>query len=323
MAPSSTAADLPLGADFHDASAAVVDFLSEQLPIGAWAVTRTSGDDWTMLEVRDRAYDITPGAVLRWSDSYCSRMVRGEGPFVAVDAQTVAAYAGAEINQQLDIGAYVGIPVRREDGSLFGTLCGIDPVAQDDELAEHEPMLRLLGQLLGTILEADLRTTELQRVAERSATDAETDALTGMLNRRGWDDRLEREQARVARFGDPATVLIGDLDMLKQVNDTHGHEAGDALLQATAATIRAELRPGDVVARIGGDEFAMLLPGLDAARGERVAARLERVLDARDLPVSIGHAVLAVGEDPETVCARADERMYAAKAVRRGAAARG
>jgi len=165
MDTASTVTDLPPGADFHDASAAVVDFLSQQLPIGAWAVTRTNGDDWTMLEVRDQTYGITPGAVLRWSDSYCSRMVRGEGPQVAPDAAAVAAYAAAAVNQQLPIGAYVGVPVRREDGSLFGTLCGIDPVAQDSSLADHEPMLRLLGQLLGTILEADLRTTELQRVA--------------------------------------------------------------------------------------------------------------------------------------------------------------
>lgn len=309
--------DLPPGADFHDASAAVVDFLSAQLPMGAWIVTRTAGEDWIMLEVRDDGYGITPGGVLRWSDSYCSRMVEGEGPYVAPDAPAVPAYAAAEINQQLSIGAYVGVPVRREDGSLFGTLCGIDPMAGDETLAEHEPMLRLLGQLLGMILEADLRTTELQRVAERRATEAETDALTGMLNRRGWDDRLAREHARVARFGEVATVLIADLDMLKEVNDTDGHEAGDALLQATAAAIRTELRPTDVVARIGGDEFGMLLPGLGETSGEQVAQRLERVLDASNLPASIGHAVLTVGEQPEVTCTRADQRMYEAKRERR------
>jgi diguanylate cyclase (GGDEF)-like protein len=319
--PLVTTRGLPTGQDFHEASTAVLEYLQRELPLGAWAVTRVDGDDWVMLEVRDSVYGVAEGAVLRWSDSVCSRMVV-DGPLITPDVHAVPEYAGAPILSQLDISTYVGVPITHVGGRVFGTLCGIDPAVGDEQLAEHGPLLEMLGQLLGTILESDLRSTELERTAEQHQLDAETDVLTKLLNRRGWDARVSTEEARTHRFGGVTTLLICDLDDLKTINDVEGHAAGDAHLEAVAHGLRWALRPQDTIARIGGDEFGVILRGVRGSVAEEIVARLTRTLDAEGLHLSIGAAQMTVGTTAAATLVEADEQMYAAKASRKGSAAR-
>ncbi len=148
------------------------------------------------------------------------------------------------------------------------------------------------------------------------------DPLTGLPNRRAFDEDLAREVARAARTGEPLAVVMLDLDRFKAVNDGYGHAAGDAVLRALAARAQGAVRAGDVVARLGGEELGLLLPGADLARAAEVAERLRAALAA--LPVdaaghalavtaSLGCAVLAPGEPPEALVARADARLYDAK----------
>jgi diguanylate cyclase (GGDEF)-like protein len=151
---------------------------------------------------------------------------------------------------------------------------------------------------------------------------ARTDALTGLPNRRAFDEALDREVARAERAGAPLAVLALDLDRFKAVNDRWGHAAGDAALVAAAARARGALREGDLLARVGGEELAALLPGagLEAAReaGERVRAAIASAPVQADgasfaVTVSVGVAALAPGERGAALLARADERLYAAK----------
>lgn len=109
--------------DFESAASGVLTVLQQSLGFGLWMVTRTEGDAWIVLATADTAYGVAPGDVFRWSDSFCSRMVRGEGPRIAPDSRAVPVYAEAPIGQQVPIGAYVGMPMHLSDGSLFGTLC--------------------------------------------------------------------------------------------------------------------------------------------------------------------------------------------------------
>jgi predicted signal transduction protein with EAL and GGDEF domain len=106
--------------------------------------------------------------------------------------------------------------------------------------------------VLGGILDADLQRTEQARALEHVQREAESDHLTGLLTRRGWDRRMALEEVRFARFGDPAAVLVLDLDGLKERNDAEGHRAGDRYLVRTGDVLRAVTRPADVVARLGG-----------------------------------------------------------------------
>ena len=152
-----------------------------------------------------------------------------------------------------------------------------------------------------------------------------TDPLTGCLNRRGFDQALAREVARADRAGSEVTLLALDLDHFKQVNDTYGHLAGDAVLFESGALLLHSARAGDVVARTGGEEFSILLPDTSAAGAYQLASRICDTFRAHDfvvgdqtvrLTVSIGivTATGTAGEaDPATLKRRADEALYAAK----------
>ncbi len=124
------------------------------------------------------------------------------------------------------INAYVGIPLTNTDGSLFGTLCAIDPVSQPVAIADDLELIELLAALLSSILDAELKSNEAARQIERLQLESQTDALTRLLNRRAWDQLLAREEERCRRYGSPAAVMSIDLDELKQVNDSEGHAAG-------------------------------------------------------------------------------------------------
>jgi diguanylate cyclase (GGDEF)-like protein len=146
--------------------------------------------------------------------------------------------------------------------------------------------------------------------------EATHDSLTGLPNRRAFRARLEGEIG--ARGGGFALVLC-DMDNLKTVNDTHGHDAGDKALQMLADALRAELRRSDEAYRVGGDEFAVLLPGASRLDAERVMRRLRDTIPggtptgANRIEASFGIALLEPGDDAERVITRADEALYQAK----------
>lgn len=178
----------------------------------------------------------------------------------------------------------------------------------------------LFGTLVVTVLIVSSLRRQLARVLADSDREARTDRLTGLTNRRGWDEDLARMVARQRADGAPLSLIMIDLDHFKRLNDTFGHAAGDAALANVATVLRTGVRPGDVLARIGGEEIVLLLPGRSADRAVAVADRLrERVeQDSRDWPtpvtVSIGVAALtAATPTAESMQHAADQALYVAK----------
>ncbi len=175
-------------------------------------------------------------------------------------------------------------------------------------------------------LAAELKTSRA-RISDLEAR-VDVDPLTATLNRRGFERELTRSLAYVKRYGVSAALIYIDLDEFKPVNDRHGHAAGDAVLKAVAAALVRQVRASDVVARIGGDEFVVLLWNVDAAAAAAKAAALEAAVYAT--PVRWGSSTLVVGaaagvamigplDAPAEVLAGADAAMYARKAERRAA----
>jgi diguanylate cyclase (GGDEF)-like protein len=155
---------------------------------------------------------------------------------------------------------------------------------------------------------------------------AREDALTRLPNRRAFDEALAREVARADRSGAPLAAIVVDVDHFKRVNDAHGHAVGDAVLAAVAARAASALRAGDLLARIGGEEFAALLPGADLAAAAEAAERIRIAVrgtpiaagaEALGVTVSLGCAAREPGVAGSDLLARADARLYAAKAAGR------
>lgn len=161
------------------------------------------------------------------------------------------------------------------------------------------------------------------RVAERTAIDRHLsmhDALTGLFNRRAFDELLIRELSSCNRYGDTLSLVTIDLDHFKVVNDTFGHEAGDVVLQELANIIRKISRPSDLPCRWGGEEFSWFLPKTDLNGARQAAERLRREIEIHEFPrvgtqtASMGVAEIQPGESGPDLCKRADLALYEAKA---------
>ncbi len=281
-------------------------------------VTRTSGEDWIVLEATDHGYGVEKGNVFRWADSFCSLMVQGRGPRIAPCSDNIVAYAAAPIGQLVKIGAYVGVPMTLDDGQLFGTLCAIHPSPRPDWIVDQLPQVELMARLLTSILQGELKTAEQTRLAERSQQEALLDQLTGLYNRRGWDRFVELEEERCKRYGHPACMISLDLDGLKTVNDTLGHQAGDDLIQRAAAAIQSTIRLHDVAARIGGDEFAILATECDLRGSRELMTRLEAALHRNSVKASIGAELCLRNRPFQDSWNLADRDMYQTKRERTG-----
>lgn len=160
------------------------------------------------------------------------------------------------------------------------------------------------------------RMARLMRRANRQADALEelsrTDPLTGAANRRYLDEELAREISRIERSGAPLTLAFVDLDYFKHFNDTHGHAAGDAVLEELVRGWRPLLRQSDLLARTGGEEFVVVLPETSIDEAKRVVERMRRRIPYGQT-CSAGIATLMPGDTADTFLARADRAMYAAK----------
>src|SRR6266487_1964853 len=199
----------------------------------------------------------------------------------------------------------------------------------DEMLARRREFSALLGRQvsLKTALVDVLATSGLLRVPilieydelKKLELNAVTDPLTGLYNRRLFSESFEKELNRARRYSQPLGLVILDLHRFKEVNDKHGHPRGDEVLRATAATLKKALRTSDSAFRIGGDEFALLLPQTDAPQALALSRRIQTVfaemLQPLELTVSVGmdHGVAIFPQDAEQaeqLIRIADERLY-------------
>lgn len=174
----------------------------------------------------------------------------------------------------------------------------------------HATLLVMVGIAVAGSLRAVTRET--QALSEKLRRDAVIDDLTGLLNRRGWREEGERGLARAGRGGNPVGLLLIDLDNLKEINDSRGHDDGDRVLRETADRLRHALRAGDVLARLGGDEFAALLTEADPDEMLGAIERLRQVTPELGA-FSAGVASWDGSESLEHMLRRCDTALYSAK----------
>src|SRR3990170_3723153 len=178
-------------------------------------------------------------------------------------------------------------------------------------------LMSTIAELRGEVARLESRVKELDQLAH-------LDSLVPLPNRRGLVRQLEMLISRVERYGDEAAMLFVDLDGLKMLNDSLGHTAGDAALIQVALLLIGRVRASDTVARVGGDEFAILLDRADETSAfetaERLVSQIAETIFRHDgvtmpLSVAIGVTMIEKGDNPVTVMARADQAMYRVKAA--------
>lgn len=215
----------------------------------------------------------------------------------------------------------IGHVSSREDSYYSTTQSNRDsPHNMIDQLAESsssEMLMAEIRRLREEVVRLEARVEQLDELAHQ-------DSMISLPNRRGFMRELDRAIDRSQRHGDVAAMLFVDLDGLKIINDSFGHRAGDEALIQVAELLVGGVRRSDCVARIGGDEFGILLDRTDEASAQETAARLADMIaqceffhegDAMPLSVAIGLAMIGRGDDAETVMSRADAEMYKRKAA--------
>jgi diguanylate cyclase (GGDEF)-like protein len=185
------------------------------------------------------------------------------------------------------------------------------------DVTDQEALLAEVDRLRADIARLEERVTMLDQLAHQ-------DALIELPNRRGFMRQLDALIDRVTRYGDGAAMLFVDIDGLKMINDSFGHQAGDEALIQVAQTLTGGVRKSDCVARLGGDEFGILLDHADETSARETAQRLvehvagsEFCFEGTCLPLSvaIGVGMIETGDSAEAVMARADHAMYEEKAA--------
>jgi len=270
--------------NFEQASRSVLAHLYRRFGFALWMVTRAEGDDWHILYTEDHGYDIAEGRSFRWSDSFCMRMVSGRAPQFAPRTTEIPAYVSAEIGHHIEIGAYIGMPLTKPDGSLFGTLCAIDPVEHAGLEQTDRDLIALLANLLSSVLERELQVIEQTRRETQVARHPERDDETGLLDSAGWRRVLTNEDARARRFGSPACVLAIELGS--------GDDATpkETRVGRVADMIGHMVRETDFVARVGERTLAVLMIECDQQGGARLCRMLRDELTATDRAASVGWA---------------------------------
>jgi diguanylate cyclase (GGDEF)-like protein len=239
---------------------------------------------------------------------------------VGIVAASLLAIVAAAILSALWLRRRVVVPLTHLRATVDSLTCG-DLAARADAggYGEVGELARAFNVMAEELAASRTRSVELTEELERQAR---TDALTGVANRRAFDEHLERECADAGRHGMPLSLLLLDLNDFKAMNDVHGHATGDAVLVRVAELCASQCRVADVVARIGGDEFAVLLPRTSAFGAEKFAARLQGLIaaetfkaggDAIVVRTAIGIATASGRAKPDELLQAADVDMYRRK----------
>jgi diguanylate cyclase len=297
--------------------ALVISTLEQELPGSAVWVGHLDGDRGVLRVVAsggETAFGLEPGVEAPLGTSFCDVLASGAGAPLCNDVALDAVYGALPAAVALGVGSFTGAPLRVGDGAPVGTLCAF----HHDRGAYSERELRLIGTfaaLLARELEHERRRADLEGVMEDLRRQAMTDPLTGVANRRAFSVALTAAWGR-GLSGRRGAVALVDLDGFKKVNDRHGHLEGDRVLADVARVLQRACRDGDVVGRLGGDEFGVVLEDRDAARwAARIKKEVAAVAVARGIRfgVSVGFAQLAGTQAPEDALAAADAALYAAK----------
>jgi len=270
----------------------------------------------TMIDAHRQWYKAaqgTPNTEVPVRDTFCQYSILGHEPMIVPDASLDDRFRdNPHVTANNGVRFYASMPLTTPDGENIGTICAID--SKPREFSGHEVVI---FKELARVAMSEL---ELRRLAT-------TDGLTGINTRRAFKEDAQKYVALARRHRSQLSAIAFDIDRFKAINDTYGHVAGDTVLKAVAKAVQGGLRQSDLLGRLGGEEFAVVLPDADSNAAMEVAEKLRRALLMLKFPrshppisvsASFGIAALDPGSDDlDSLLVKADEALYEAKAVGR------
>lgn len=274
-----------------------------------------------------RGVPIDPAAVAELQERYLS-----DARLTTVTLNT-GEKLNSELNQIIEIiesstnnSSAFGNSVREASASLSHKSSPSDVRDAVKSILEASRDMEARSQELEERLKATKsEVSELQQTLEAARSEARTDGLTGVANRKAFDETLSREIKHARESGRSLCLLIGDIDHFKKFNDTFGHRTGDQVLRLVANSLKASTRQSDTVARYGGEEFAVVLPSTSTEEAEQIANKIREAVQSRELvkrstgeslgrvTMSLGVGTFRLSDEPASLIERADACLYAAK----------
>ena len=289
------------------AADAAVRELARQAPLDLWLVTHLDGDRQRLLATAGPWAERAGSEDLGWQAGLCARLVAEGGAGLVRDLACDPAYRARAVGRSLVPASWVGVPLVSAHGALFGALCGMGATASVPGLSGALEPAQVMGRMLSTIIAGEQVVARWAAAAAAERARGERDRLTGLLDRHGWTAALGLEH-RPPAPEDPVSLLVLDVDDLRSTNGAEGHEAGDAVLLAVAGVLRDTCSPQDLLARVDGDEFAVLA-GCDAVSARVLTSRLKVRLGAAGVSASVGWAVRRPREVLSSTWERAEQAM--------------
>lgn len=258
--------------------------------------------------------------------SFCGHVITQDEVFVVEDASLDSRFSDNPlVAGEPKVVFYAGVPISSSSGHRIGTLCVIDHSPRSFSQREKERLRDFAWWLQLALDRRTLSRTQLELITELDAAKREAliDPLTQSWNRKGFAELATREIARCRRTGRSVAILMIDIDHFKQINDSHGHPAGDKAIIWLARLLRSATRPNDIVARLGGEEFGIMLPEIEKSDALLLAESLRRLVEEKSgfdncqrFTVSIGVnwiEKLEAGDSDVALIAVADAALYDAK----------
>jgi len=304
----------------------LIDLFAEFMEVPVVLLTHVNESDELAVMVKNRStenpYQINQQFQLTDSDTYCEYVIRQQQTLFVANANENPQWKD-KYDHSLGMVNYLGVPVIWPNGDPFGTLCVLDTKTH----YYSELQIKMMVQLRN-IFEANLdileKNFELEEVAKTLEYLANTDDLTGLWNRRAFIAQAETELQRTSRHNRTLCLLMFDIDDFKRINDLHGHNTGDEAIKLFSECIMQSKRSYDIFGRIGGEEFAMILPETELASALTLAERMRECVEKLSLPLVSGENVkftVSIGlteycEQDDGIFAllsRADRNLYIAK----------
>lgn len=265
---------------FQEAVQQKLAMLRAEVELDTWILARVTGPDWMVLQAVGRQAPIPPGTRFPWTDSICHRAVEGLGPSFCPSVSQLPAYAAAPLREDLDIESYWGVALRRRNGELFGTLCGIDSAPRELYPAFHQPLLAEVGRALATMVEREFDIAHESRLAYYSLMLPGAGQPSGTIDAAQWPQLLANEEATRQALLSPASILAVS--------------AEDGTMAAAARALRRAVGRNCMLARLDATQWTALIAECDAKQAQLLHLRACTFLAEAGLPPRCGVAT-AIG----------------------------